>query len=239
MRSQGTVIFLSLFLVLGCGNSRSEKESAGSESEPAKNQPFCGDREILDSVQLDVSRKMQECEDWCWAAAISMISDYYGRPASECGLATLRFGNMHQCCTGSACNLVPCNQPAGYRDVGRLLKQSAGIYSRFLPRPLTEQEIQLELSNGRPIIVGFSGVTSSHVAVVTGFERGRGNEASAAVYTVFDPSLGTIILDYKILREGPTDEEFLPWLMSWTRLSPRPDGCNERFDPLCGCETSP
>lgn len=237
MRIGSKAVIFAVFLLFACGDNGERKNKIG-HSGSLRTQPYCGNRDVqIDGVRLDVGFKKQECDDWCWAAVITMVADYYGRETSECSLATLRLDNLFECCVPSVCGSMPCNEPATHEDMSRILKDS-GLWSRFYPRPLTEDELKLELSNGRPVIIGFNGVDASHVTVVTGFRPPEAGEGTI-IYFALDPSLGVVSFDYENLRGGPVSGQYMPWIMSWRYISPREDGCNEQFDPLCGCETSP
>lgn len=237
MRSGSKTAVFAAFLFLACGGSGERNNKIG-RSGSVRIQPYCGNRDVRpEGIRLDVRLKKQECDNWCWAAAISMVSDYYGRPKRECSIASLRLDNLFQCCVDPICGTSPCNEPATREDFDKILAAS-GLHWSFYLRPLTEEELKLELSNGRPVIVGFNGIESSHVAVAVGFRPPEGSEISS-VYFLIDPSVGHIDTDYEDLRNGPTSQEFMPWVMTWKNISTRTDGCNEQFDPLCGCETSP
>lgn len=237
MRTVNKITVFTALLFLACCGNGGRKNKIGHTG-PVVTQPFCGNRDVrIEGVRLDVRLKQQECDNWCWAAVISMISEYYGRPKRECSIASLRLDNIFQCCADPVCGTSPCNEPATRQDFDKILAAS-GLHSSFYLRPLTEEELRLELSNGRPVIVAFNGVESSHVAIVFGFRPPEGAEASF-IYFLIDPSVGYVNTDYEDLRNGPTSQEFMPWVMTWKRISIRADGCNERFDPLCGCEASP
>ncbi len=234
MKTKAKAVLFISFLLFACGKSPDPREAIRPVGS-VRVQPFCGNRDIeSEGIRLDIRWRRQECDNWCWAATIVMAADYYGHEVKECSLASLRLDNLFQCCVDPICGARPCDEPANYGEVAEMLQESSGLHSSFYPRPLTEDKLKLELSNGRPVIVGFNGVESSHAAIVAGFKPPEAGEISF-IYFILDPSLGPISLDYEALRQGPTSEEFMPWVMTWKNISPRLDGCNERFDPLCGC----
>lgn len=112
-------------------------------------------------VQLGISYAQQECDELCWAATISMVSQFFGRPAAQCQLASAKVqmmtGASYDCCFAGACGDPNCDQPATNQMMGTILGSALGIHGVQLDRALTELELQTELTNNRPVIVGYLG----------------------------------------------------------------------------------
>ena len=172
-------------------------------------------------VFLPVYYIQQECNELCWAAAIKMVGDYFGRYFQECEYASYKFalqsGMQYNCCYGpSACYDAYCNQPAQTYEMVAVLDSGIGLYGDFIQTGagLPEQVIQAELDNDRPIIIGFQGPFNGHVAVLVGYTPGF-----PTTYTVYDPwpTFGIVTVTYEQLLQGPNWST--PWVMSFYHLS--------------------
>jgi len=177
-----------------------------------------------DGVFLGVPEYWQQCQSWCWAASIAMVADYYGHYVSECELAGYKSGYGDQCCSYYACS-SPCNQTATPQEIKYMLNQ-IGLYGTYVPRALSETELQIELSSGRPVYTMFQGSFSGHAVVITGFDGG----GYPTYYHVVDPYYGVQEIPYDSILWGPYGEH---WTYTITRLSAYADGCNPYFNPEC------
>ncbi|MBI5655121.1 C39 family peptidase [Candidatus Uhrbacteria bacterium] len=173
-----------------------------------------------DGVQLPVPEMPQQCQAWCWAASISMVASYYGKYVQECELAGYKSGYGYSCCSMAAC-ASGCNQTATPQEIATIFTQM-GFYGKFLSRALTEHELQVELSSGRPVYVMFQGSFSGHAVIITGFMGGY--------YHVVDPWYGPQNIPYNSVLWGPNGEH---WTYTISRLSPYSDGCSPGFNPDC------
>lgn len=243
-----------------CGDQRCDVGTGESQSTCAldcqgQSSTYCDVPADPNGAELNLWLMQQWCEQWCWAAVITNISNYYDRtipgtpyPVSECNLASAKIGDqsLSICCQYGACQYQPCNQPASFQEMNIFLSQ-LGITGQLLPRPLSESEIQVEISNGRPIIMAMQSMSSGHVALITGYQPGAG-PAGETLYRVDDPwpfneygvpaSDGSgvrYLLAYNRLRFGATSGQAY-WAASYTRLSPRQDGCSPPVNPSCSCE---
>jgi hypothetical protein len=191
----------------------------------------CGDRPSSeDGVSLDMKVVLQPCSQLCWAAVSTMIGRYFDRGVEQCELATVKTGG--NCCAAASCLLDVCNQPALGSEITDVLARRLDLHGRWIARQLAPEELENELSNGRPVVVGFRGPFSGHVAVVAGFTPG-----APTTYRVLDPwpEFGEMpAVTYQQLVAGPMME----WVETWFGLSPRFDGCNPDFDGWCGCGAS-
>jgi hypothetical protein len=169
----------------------------------------CHDRGVVEpasapvlpiSQQLSVSAVFQQTPEWCWAASLQMVAQYYGLPDGnpagtyQCGIVALTAA------PGSACalNCATCQTEGGgtmtmvqqtLNQYGVALNQlgmsSPVLTDTLVFRALTEAEVQSEIGLGRPIIAGVSidgepaGPNSSgHVVVIIGYDF------TSAVHTV-------------------------------------------------------
>lgn len=182
---------------------------------------------------LGVSFEPQQCTEWCWAGVSVMVASYYGIGASECSLASVRNGYQQgACCFQGACQTSQCNTPAPPLVIESMLRDVLGIHGLSVNNGLTEQQVQTELSNGRPFIVGYLNSFAGHVVLVDGFQP----SGSGYVYSVLDPFYGSFAVSYNQLAYGYMGGG-MQWRWGYTayHLSPRTDGCNTRFDPACAC----
>lgn len=220
------------------GNNSTGNNSSGG---------YCDSAAPNQQMLLPFSSFQQWCSQWCWAAVSTSIANYFGTPmtdslgrqwpARECYLASINagFNDWNTCCQYAACGYQACNQPVAWHNMDDALA-AVGLYGRVLQRPLTEPEIQREITNGRPIVVGFQGTGIGHVALITGYTPG-----TPFIYQLDDPwphtGMGStrFQLTYQQILYGPDGQT--PWGGSWYRISGRPDGCVQSVNPDCSCQT--
>lgn len=215
-------------LLVNCGPTYCEQYPGDPQCSPS--QPggtlTCDQPASTTGIDLGVPYMPQQCTQLCWAGSIAMIANYFGKPVQECQLASekirLSTGYVYNCCNVFACNDPYCNVPGSIQEVANLFGYSLGIHGVLLPRPLTEQELQVELTNGRPVMVFYQGAQVGHYAVISGFVAG-----SPALYHVDDPwpSFGSLQMPYQSIRQGPNSEQ---WYMSYAHLSPSANPCAGR-----------
>jgi hypothetical protein len=185
-------------------------------------------------VRLGVSPLPQLCSEWCWASVSTMVASYYGIGATECGLASIRNSQPpNACCFQNACQFSQCNTPAPPLVIESMLRDVLGIRGQSINNGLTERQVLTELSNGRPIIVGYLNSVSGHVVLVYGYvPNGNGGFS----YLVADPFYGPFTVSYNQLAYGYVGGG-TQWRWGYTayRLSPRTDACNTQFDSGCIC----
>lgn len=198
---------------------------------------YCGDHLPVDEggVQLDVGPQPQQCQEWCWAATTTMVANYYGVAASQCGLASIKAGFQYPaCCDYAACSYQACDQPAPPNQIDAVLGQVLGIHGYENDGAITQQQLALEISNGRPVIVGYLNSFAGHVVLVTGF---RPQSYGGFLFHVVDPYYGIFDVGYDQLRYGYMGAgASWSWAFTWMHLSPRADGCNLDWDPECSCQ---
>ncbi|HTM68772.1 MAG TPA: papain-like cysteine protease family protein [Candidatus Binatia bacterium] len=198
---------------------------------------YCGDHLPLndgDGVQLAVPELPQQCQEWCWAATTTMVAQYYGIQAQECVLASIKAGFQQPvCCQYSACSYQACDQAAPPNQIDVILGQVLGIHGYENDGAITQESLALEISNGRPVIIGYLNSFAGHVVLVTGFRR---LSYHVFQFHVVDPYYGVFDVDYNQLRYGYMGAgASWSWAFTWMHLSPRADGCNLDWDPGCSC----
>ena len=171
----------------------------------------------------------------CGMTSIAMVSTELGNPREPCQVASYVEMNGLSCCqltkSSPVTDIARCNKA----DYLTPVLHRMGIYHLFKAQPLSENEIRVELSNGRPIIVVIAfhravdagaSVLSTHAIVIAGFS---GNN-----YLVHNPNREKPdILLYAQLLHG--DRESSDWIESYYHFSYRIDGCNPRFRSDCDC----
>lgn len=172
------IAFIATALAVGCGPSGPDRGYCGdgrcdyAEGEthyacsadcppgPDGGGPngYCGDHLpiSLSRVYLPVPALPQQCQEWCWAATITMAAQYYGVAVDECTLASIKAGFQYPaCCDYAACSYPACDQPAPQPQMEYMLGTVLHIHGYALGSAISEAQIKTEISNGRPIIVGY------------------------------------------------------------------------------------
>ena len=131
-----------------------------------------------DSKLLSVPFFGQQTLEWCWAAAIEMVTTYYGRPVHQCQTLSVFLG-------GDCCNFPEfCVVGApSMQTIQQGLYSLAGLQSQYVPSPITFEAVKAEIAAGRPIIIGYQGSSGGHVVVINGYDR-NGN------ISILDPFFG-------------------------------------------------
>ncbi len=140
---------------------------------------------------LPVPAVSQRSENWCWAACMQMVINFFGNPADQCDIVNRHFGQT-TCCQAPndpACNqsLSPSDVVSAYNSWGR--SAQATMYTGF-------DLLQREIGAGRPVQVGFVGNQGgAHAAVA----RGVGMGPQGPVVIVNDPFYGSGSVYYQNL----------------------------------------
>ncbi len=110
---------------------------------------------------LTVEEVEQEQTEWCWVGVSKCIVDYYGDTTEQCEIAEYTrntatwhsFGNT-DCCNNpnQGCNYWNYNygHTGSIKDI---LIFFAGVNNYGQSSPITEPQIDTELSNGRPFVI--------------------------------------------------------------------------------------
>jgi hypothetical protein len=162
---------------------------------------------------------LQTCQEWCWAASITMLGEYYGGDAvQQCNLATTLAGNLDNCCSYAACGDPMCDQGATADQISDILSID-GLHGNYYPCELAEVDLQAEISAHRPVMIGYEGPFSGHAVVISGFTPGV-----PATYTLDDPYFGVLELNYQQILLGPNNGQ-TRWVYTWTQVSPTANLC--------------
>lgn len=156
----------------------------------AEAQAFCGQRSAVGARQCRVgilsqlasqAAVAQEESSWCWAACISMVFDYFGRPVSQARIVEQTFGTTIN---------LPANSDQILGQINRVWTDDHGV--RFLAEggslPVLPPSFAAYLARDKPLIVG----TLGHAMVMTEYRWvedvfGQHHPAAAVVR---DPALG-------------------------------------------------
>jgi hypothetical protein len=187
--------------------SLGSSSSGAAEACEAPNRAFAN---AGNGVQLPVPEYFQQCSEWCWAASITMVAEYFGRPVQECELASAKTG--FACCNYAACGFDACNQAAQPGEIDVVLSR-LGVHGTFRQGALDEQSLANELDHGRPVIVGYVAPFAGHVAVISGYRV----EAGGRVFHVVDPwpQFGAFDAPWVTIAQGPN----MPWSFTWSGLN--------------------
>lgn len=157
--------------------------------------------ELPASAMLPVQYFPQACNEWCWAAGVTMIATYYGLPSSECELASAYSNFLYDCCMPDACSYAECNHGSGPAEAIDAAFQYVGVHGLSQHSALDEASAATELAQGRPLLVGFTGPFISHVAVISGYQT----QGSIRVFHIMDPWFGEADTSYQELLFGGPD----------------------------------
>jgi hypothetical protein len=102
--------------------------------------------------------------EWCWAACAQMLAYFFqNQLTDQCNFANLLFPGQ-DCCAAPAA----CDQPVDLSAVTKLFP-AFGKSADFQPNPIEFEDIQTEITAGRPVQVGYQWSTQgNHVAVIAG-----------------------------------------------------------------------
>lgn len=142
-------------------------------------------------AEVDFSRFAQEAyqsqlqDQWCWAASISMVFEYYDHPVEQARLVREAYGSEVNL-PGSGATIaaelnrdwVDDNGGAFSSRLSGLFDANAGVVA------LSNQQMVEELDSGNPLIVG----TNGHAMVVTRVDYYETVQGPNVVFVgVFDP----------------------------------------------------
>lgn len=148
--------------------------------------------EMAPMAMLPIQPIAQTCQNWCWTAVITMVSNYYGRSIAQCQPPSIKTGL--NCCNWAACSYEACNRTAQIAEMATIFT-SFGISGQVMSGAINQQTLLRELSSGRPVIIALYGSFSGHVVLVTGFSSAD-PYGHNIVYRVYDPYYGTTVVAY-------------------------------------------
>jgi Papain-like cysteine protease AvrRpt2 len=164
---------------------------------PAFGQQYVG----IPTTQFNFSASAQQQDEWCWAASIQMILNYYGIPATQQEIVTRTYG-------------IPVDQPgsdaaitSALSGLGRTIGgQVRTIRSTGQSGPPPPAILLNQLSQKHPILLTFAtGPNSGHAVVVTAasFIVGPGGpQITSLVIRDPWPSQQTIATDGRVEISG-------------------------------------
>ncbi len=172
----------------------------------------------------------------CWAADIVMISTYLGNTRSVCEVASYATPDATSCCRltrdSHPADIIHCNK--GWYPGSTMNRM--GIYHLYVHDILPREKIQIELSNGRPVMLyiemgntkGVVTFEDQHVILITGFRKFDGYD----LYTIHDSAYKKYELNYDELHYGTRVRQW-QWFETWYHFSYRQDGCVDSFRKDC------
>jgi hypothetical protein len=139
---------------------------------------------------LNFRTQKQLLDHWCWAAVSSSVSFYYN-PFSQWRQSTIA-GAM----IGSACSGIDRTNADSAPDGCDMMMDAAQAlavtknYLREIPRPLTYEEIVIQINNGFPVCcqIVWDGFSLSHFVTIYGY--------SERLIIVGDPQAGIASIEY-------------------------------------------
>ncbi|MBB5337832.1 C39 family peptidase [Tunturiibacter gelidoferens] len=166
------------------------------------------------TVDFNFAAAAQQQNEWCWAASIQMILNYYGIPATQQEIVTRTYG-------------IPVDQPGSDAAINSALngwgRTVAGeirtIHSATgngLPTPAI---LLRELAEQHPILVAFAtGPNSGHAVVITAASYINGPSGPQVTSLVLRdpwPSPNTISTEGRIEIAGPNLTAFAPTVRAY------------------------
>ena len=133
--------------------------------------------------------------NWCWAAVITMVNNYYGRSTMLCQPPSIKTGL--NCCNWAACSYDACNRTAQLPEMATIFG-SFGVSGLMMSGAISQQTLVQEISSGRPVIIALYGSFSGHVVLVTGFSFAD-PYGQNVLYRVYDPYYGPTAVSYRNL----------------------------------------
>jgi hypothetical protein len=127
-----------------------------------------------DSI-LPVTTVPQDTSNWCWAASVQSILNYYEVYPRQCDLANYAWGRSDCCVNPLSYNCNQANYNYGTyegKNVETILKDW-GVNATALSRSLFQQTSVNEINARRPFIIGLEySTTGGHDIVGYGYEVG-------------------------------------------------------------------
>lgn len=226
-----------------CGDSHCTDKELNSGSCPhdcgGSTIEFCGNRVSVstEAVKLNVPVLSLSCRPQSWSFVGTMIATFFGVDQDQCDFTEFRAGSVATpCCQDYTCEENACNAPGKPEDIDNALREVLDLYGTQLDRNLEESELQIELSNGRPVIIGLDDTDyEGRYAIISGFDGQV--DGYSSTYHIIDPYYGELDAEFHSLFYGyGTGSNFPRWTRTWYRLGREADGCNLYFDTACGCD---
>lgn len=110
----------------------------------------------VDDISFQSAAQSQHASEWCWAASISMVFDYYNHPVSQERIVNDVWGGIVN---------MPSGAPQILRSLNRRWTDDNGDRFQSFGDPLSANNLNavLDLRQNRPLIIGALG----HATVLT------------------------------------------------------------------------
>lgn len=121
-------------------------------------------------TSLNFFPSSQYMDQWCWAASIQMVYNYYGININQLDIVARTFGVDQQ---GNLINSAASNQQISNSLVGGIDRNGTNfqVTSRYYPGVPIPSELIKELNNQHPVIIAHrSSPTTGHAVVLTACE---------------------------------------------------------------------
>lgn len=137
-------------------------------SPPAKASAECNPLQCVAQVsfsQFAATYEPQYQSEWCWAACISMVFDYYGHPVSQQRVVTEAYGAPYNIPAGSGFVIARSLSRSWIDDRGRPFRSSlrAAFDAQAGVSAINNAVVVSAVAAGHPLIVG----ARTHATVVT------------------------------------------------------------------------
>ncbi|RZT00187.1 C39 family peptidase [Aquimarina brevivitae] len=139
---------------------------------------------IIEEAKLPVTHIKQPQSNWCWAASIAMVGNYYRNSNyTSCNIASQEFN--FNCCN----NPSPCNQQNSIDRFPKMLAHfNVGVKS--VKGKTDWKSIKNELDNGNPVLIRVESKYGGHFVIIYGYFRNQYYKGEGAMLEVYDPALG-------------------------------------------------
>ncbi len=171
-------------------------------------------------LRVNIRMFRQKKKNWCWAACIQMITDFYQTQLSQCDIAQELFTTRDCCNNSNSCD-EGCD-PEDVKDV--LRKDSMQIECRRFSRDLSFETISDEIQNQRPVaaaVLWFSHTgeeRGGHLIIIKGVHI----KNNRRFVKVNDPFYGRGDVPFSKLKSyyGPDDDDQDGvWKHTWIKIA--------------------
>lgn len=148
-----------------------------------------------------------------------MILSYYGKNVSQCEIVSAY--TQQSCCIDDPCSNPFCNVPIANKDFP-ILFAAYGIPAGVYFKVLTEQELQNEIDQKRPLMINTtqSFFQNGHTVLLTGYlpPNENGNQETLYYLSEPDPNLPDLLVPYSqiLVRYNP----YRVWVSTLVTIPP-------------------
>ena len=177
---------------------------------------------------LPVPHISQDQTQWCWAANVDMVADFFGNPKlKQCQIAGEQFDTDDCDQPGElAADGTTSNQGVNPEDIENIWARN-DVASTFRPNFVTFEVLKSEIDQGRPVQVGWLWETEGgHVVIIRGYKEDA-NEQTLFINDPLEEYLDededeneTVAIKYSDLLIA--DNQGGTWAFTWTDLKSVP-----------------